>query len=257
MKTLDNITAKLKKWHLLTEIPQCAANSSTRHNRVIKPDNKTKQASIQQSSNPLLTGMSPVLIKLMWDILVYPYSSVSIRIRRLGISARAYEQAKNKGCEKGFIIQSRAGQTTYLIATKKSFEAFNMPYPYKRAVSVEHSYYVGLGVFLLSKDPSNRDVQAEMPLGSSGAASDIVTVGHNSTRSGYEVTLTTTNVLSNATKYEHTDFVAIYFLCRDYKLKEAVRACCREGGLSPDLIARLEYTHVSALLRRQRKLSQY
>jgi hypothetical protein len=132
-----------------------------------------------------------------------------------------------------------------------------MPSPYERCVSIEHSFYVGLGCFLLEKDPACKGVQAEAKLGSTGSTSDIVTTAHNGLRQAYEVTLNTTNVLANASKYENTDFQEIIFLCRDFKLKEAVKACCREGGLNPNLLARLGYMHFSQLLRRQRKLSLY
>jgi hypothetical protein len=132
-----------------------------------------------------------------------------------------------------------------------------MPCPYKRDVSVEHSYYVQWTRFLLGKDPAYKSVLTEVKCGSSSSTSDVVAIAHNGTRTAFEVTLNTTNCLANASKYENTDFVKIVFLCRDYKLREAVKACCREGGLNPDLLARLDYMQFSTLLRRQRKLSLY
>jgi hypothetical protein len=67
----------------------------------------------------------------------------------------------------------------------------------------------------------------------------------------------TGNVLPNAAKDAKTDFVQIVFLCRDYRLREAVKACCREGGLDPELLAKLAFMQFSSLLARQRKLSLY
>jgi len=247
----------IKPWHPLTEIPERSESNSAKSTTIVKARADTDKSAIDQPLHPSLHRVSSVLKKLLWDILVYQYSSVSVRIRRLGVSCSAFENAKHEGCEKGFIIESSNGQTTYLIPTEKTFEVFGMPCPYKRNVSIDHSFRVGLGCFLLDKDPRYKSVQPEVKLGSSGSTSDIVTIAHDGTREAWEVTLSTTNILSNATKYENTAFAKIVFLCRDYKLKEAVKACCRESGLNPDLLARLEYTHFSALLRRQRKLSLY
>jgi len=247
----------VKKWHLLTERPGRDSANSDKNCPVSKAIPTGGKSPCDQAIHPCLEGASAVLMKLLWDILVYLYSSVSIRIRRLGISARAFEKAKIEGCEKEFFIESSAGQTIYLVPTRKTFETFNMPYPYKRDVSLEHSYYLLWGCFILEKDPRYKSVQPEVKRGDSGSTSDIVTVAHDGTRETWEVTLSTTNVLANASKYDNTNFARIVFLCRDYKLKEAVKACCREGGLNPDLLAKLEYMQFSTLLRRQRKLSLY
>lgn len=250
------ILTKPKKWHSLTEIPK-QDEVSVINNTIVKPSTDSKDLSNQQPPNALLIGVSAVLIKLLWDILVYPYSSVSVRIKRLGISARAYEHAKHEGLEKEFFIESSAGQTKYLIPTLKTFETFNMPCHYESNKFIEHGFYKGWGRFMLGQDPRNKSVHLEVKVGNKGSASDIVTVTHDGTRQAWEITLTTTNILSNASKYENTDFARINFLCRDYKLKQAVKACCRESGLNPDLLARLEYMHFSQLLQRQRKLSLY
>jgi hypothetical protein len=253
----ENILSNIKNWHLLTEIPKCDETNSAVDIAIIKSGKGIEKTPVQQSSNPLLTGVSDVLIKLLWDILVYLYSSVNVRIKRLGISARAYEQAKIEGCEKGFITESSAGSTIYLVPPEKTFQAFNMPCPYDRNVSTEHSFFVGLNSFLLSKNACFKNVYPEHKRGKQGRTSDIVTVAHDGTMEAYEVTLNTTNVLANAAKYENTSFVRIIFLCRNYKLREAVKACCREGGLDPNLLAKIDYMHFSQLLRRQRKMSLY
>ena len=247
---------KPKEWHSLTEIPE-------RHEVRLDPpagpvtNDGNNEDTVHQARHPLLAGASPALMKLLWDILVYPFGSVSVRIKRLGISARSFESAKHEGCEKGLFFESSAGATTYLIPNRIAFEAFGMPCPYERDVSVEHSFYVQWSRFLLSKDPAYKSVLTEVKCGSSSSTSDVVAVAHNGTRTAFEVTLNTTNVLANASKYDNTDFVKIAFLCRKYDLREAVKACCREGGLNPDLLAKLEYIQFSTLLRRQRKLSLY
>lgn len=247
---------KPKKWHLLTEIQYHHEESSAQTAGVAKAEANNKDIS-HQVRHPLLSGLSIVLIKLLWDIMVYPFSSVSIRIKRIDTSARKCVNAEREGCEKGLIFESFAGATKYLIPNPITFEAFGMPCPYKRDVSIEHSYYVQWSRFMLSKDPAYKSVLTEVKCGSSSSTSDVITVAHNGTRTAFEVTLNTTNILANTSKYDKTDFIRIVFLCRDYKLREAVKACCREGGLNPDLLAKLDYMQFSTLLRRQRKLSLY
>jgi hypothetical protein len=124
-------------------------------------------------------------------------------------------------------------------------------------VSVEHAFYVGALCFLLKQSSHFRSVLPEAKIGSTSATADAITVGHNGERQAWEVTLSTTNLLSQAAKFRATDIVKITFVCRHYKLSDAVKACCREGGLDLDLLGRLDYTHWSALLRQQRNLYRY
>lgn len=241
-------------WHNLADIPAQPAKVVVTHS---SSNNQTEPADIKSAANLALAGVSVNTRKLVWDCVCYPYHSISSRIKRLSISGRAFENAKHEGCEKGLLIESSAGQTVYLIPTEKTFQVYGEFSPYKRNVSTEHAFYVGLGVWLLAKDPQNKSVRPEVPIGKSGASSDIVMVAHNGTLNGWEVTLSTTNLLSNATKYANTSFAKIFFLCRNWKLQEAVKAFFRESGLDPELLAKLEFTHFSALLHRQRKLYSF
>jgi hypothetical protein len=253
----NNIWANIKDWRPLTELPERDKPVVT-ENSVVDNDGTVVAADrVNQMLPPTLQGLSTVLIKLLWDILVYLYSSVSVRIKRLGVSVRSYEPAKLEGLEKGFFIESAAGQTIYLIPTTKAFEAFGMPCPFRQGDLLEHSFYVCWATFLLEKNPRYKSAQTEVKRGDSGSTSDVVTIAHDGTREAYEITLNTTNILANAAKYGNTDFVRIVFLCRNYKLREAVKACCREGGLNPDLLAKLDYMQFSQLLQRQRKLNRY
>ena len=253
----NNIWASIKDWHPLTELPQHNKLAVTEKNVTDNTGSTIATAGANQAASPALQGLNPVLVKLLWDIVCYLYCTVSVRIKRLGISGRAYVRAKVEGYENKLIFESTAGQVIYLIPYPVTFEAFNMPCPYDNKDHIEHSYYVGCGCFLLSKNPRFKSVHPGLKRGNSGAASDIVSVAHDGTREAWEVTLSTTNILANASKYENTDFARIIFLCRNYKLREAVKACCREGGLNPDLLAKLDYMHFSQLLRQQRKLSTY
>lgn len=251
-RSSENIASfHIESWHSLLDAPAPPPTARAKE----APSAEASGADTTHDCPPALLGVSPDLTKLLYDTLVYPYAGVRVRIKRLNMSARAFEKAKLEGSEKGFFLESAAGAITCLIPLAKTFEAFGFPYPYRRDVSHEHSYFVGWGQHLLQEDPANKKVYTELKVGNSSCTSDIVTVGHDSTRRAYEVTLSTGNVLSNATKYTKTDFVQIVFLCRDYQLREAVRACCREGGLDADLLAKLEFMQFSTLANRQRRLS--
>jgi len=246
----------LERWHPLTDLPGPRPMAAAKQQA--KPAGPTTPASgteKQSHNHPLLTGVSPDLVRLLYDILVYLYVGVRVRIQRLNMSVRSFEKAKLEGCEKGFILESTAGATTCLIPLPKTFDLLGFQCPYKRDVSHEHSYYVGWGVDLLQQDPATKKVHTELNLGESNCTSDIVTVAHDGVRRAYEVTLSVGNCLSNAVKYAHTDFAQIVFLCRDYKLRQAAKACCREGGLGASLWAKLEFIQFSTLARRQHKTS--
>lgn len=243
----NDIFNNIQPWQPLTEIPQPVQ-------RVINEKSEDKSV---QSQQIIMPAIGPELKKILLDLAPYPYSSISTRIKRLNMSGSAFEKGKLEGLEKGLFIESANGQTNYLILTEKGYEFLDMPCPYYRNVSTEHSFRVNMLCFLLKIDPAVRSVHPELKLGDSGHTSDAVSVNHNGSRTAWEITLSTSNILSNASKYERTDFVKIIFLCRDFKLKEAVRASFRESGLNPDLLARIDYMHFSQLLGRQRKLYQY
>ena len=201
--------------------------------------------------HPHLAGASPRLTRLCYDLIAYPYGSVKTIITRLRISARAFEKEMLDGCQRGLILKSCAGASTYLIPMPKVFEAFGFPCPYD-LTSVEHSYYLGWNGFYLSQDPAIKTVYSELKIRNAGHTSDLVTLGYNGTRWAYEVTLSPGNCLSNCTKYADTDFDRIVFICRDHKLRDAVKASCCSAGLDPQLLAKLDFWHFGKLLRRPR-----
>jgi len=257
-KNIQKIVKNIKPWHPLTEIP--TPRDSVHSKDAVKSTPNSQTMDLTQNGLPpssYLQDLSPEVKKLLWDSVSYPYSSTSVRIKRLTLSGRAFEKAKHQALEKGLLIQSSAGSTNYLIASENCYKLFDMPCPYKRNISLEHSFYVALNCFLLSKNPALKSVTSEVKYGSSSCTSDIVTVSHDGTRCAYEITLSTSNILSNATKYQNSGFAKIIFLCRNFKLKEAVKANFRESGLDPELLSKIEFDHFSNLLNRQRKLWKY
>ena len=122
---------------------------------------------------------------------------------------------------------------------------------------IEHSYYLGNTRFLLQKNPQLKSVRTEVPIGTSGSTSDIVTISKSGIMIAYEVTLSTGNIMANAAKYENTAYANIVWLCRDDKVRQAVKASLRESGLPADLLARFKYTHFGAFPQRQEKMNPY
>jgi hypothetical protein len=217
----------------------------------------TEPTSVPPADHAGITGEAPDVQKVVYDCVYRPFDAVSARIKRLGISGRAFEQAKRAAISTAWIIESAAGQTLYLVATEKAFGVFGMPCPYAgRRVSLEHSFYGSLTEFLLRKDSRYRSVRCEVPIGNQGATSDVLAIAHDGLLEAWEICLTTNHVLSNITKYEKTAH-RIVLLARTYELSMAIKGMVKGSGLDSELIARVEHVHVSQLLRRSRKLSQY
>lgn len=238
----------IKPWHPLTEIPEQQDKG---------PAPATENPPVVDNNIPVpqpLPGISATAMQLLWDILCYLFSAITVRIKRLSVSVRAFEKAKHELCEKGLIMESSAGQTTYLIPKREVFQLFSMPCPYKRNVSTIHSFYVLLNCFLLKKDPRYKTVIPEYKIGDRGCTADIGILCHDGTREAAEITLSTSDVLCNALKYDFTPVVSVTFICRDYSLRRGVEATFRESGLSAALLAKLECVQCSTILNRYRKM---
>jgi hypothetical protein len=200
-----------------------------------------------------ITHEPPDVQKVVYDCVCRPFDTVSARIKRLGISGRAFEQAKRAAVSAGWIIESLAGQTLYLIATEKAFAAFGMPCPYaRRRVSLQHSFYGSLTESLLRENSRYRSVQCEVPVGNQGATSDVLAITRDGLLEAWEVCLTSKHALSNIAKYKTTSH-RIVLLARTYEISMALKGMVKASGLEPELIARVEHLHVSQLLRRSRK----
>jgi len=245
----------IEPWRHLADLPLAVTSRPT--GQVATGAVPTEARPSTPAGPTSIAQATPDVQRLVYDCVYYPFDSVSARLKRLCTSARAFEQAKRSGVSAGWIVESAAGQTLYLIATEKAFEAFGMPCPYAgRRVSLIHSFYGSLLTFLLRKDWRYRSVQPEVPLGKEGATSDVLAITRDGILEAWEVCLTTTHVVQNILKYNNTAH-RIVLLARTYELAMAIRGLVKGAGLDPELVARIEYVHVSQLLRRTRKLSQY
>lgn len=112
-------------------------------------------------------------------------------------------------------------------------------------------------MFLLQKDPRYKTVKAEVPIGVKGATADAVATAYDGTIHAWELTISSSNIISNAMKYQNTAFASITFLCRDFQLQEAVKSFLLNSQIDSDVLSKINCMHIGALLMRQRKLSAY
>jgi hypothetical protein len=62
----------------------------------------------------------------------------------------------------------------------------------------------------------------------------------------YEITISTSNLLSNATKLQDTAYEKIVWLCKDAVTAKAVRSYFNKSSALPsDLLSKFEYLHFS------------
>lgn len=218
-------------WHSLTEIPQKETEQVLVSPETIKNERP---------------NLKSLVDKLVWDCISYPFDKVRGRIERLGLSVRIYEAIKNTAIQDGYLLHSMSGKSVYLIATLKAYDGFNFPCPYARNASVEHSFYVQLAAHILKQDVTLPKVQVETPIGSKGATIDVTTVDKSGNMAAYEITLSTSNLLSNASKLQETSYRRIVWLCRDAATAKAVRSYFNKSSALPsDLLSRFEYLHFS------------
>jgi hypothetical protein len=245
---------EIQPWHHLLEIPSKKADFAKKLDGVETEDGKKP---ILNSALNKASFNNHQTHRLIFDSVCYPFHSATARIKRLRLSGRDFENAKLEACEKGYLISSYAGSTLYLIPTQKAFDMFEMECPFKRTTSLEHAFYVCLGKFLLENDVRIKSVKAEVPIGNTGSAADIVTFANNGQMESWEVCLGTNYILANITKYKNTAFSKITLLSKDWELSQAIQKLIKFSGLETELLEKLEYTHFSKLLSLQRKLSRY
>jgi len=206
------------------------------------PEFSNKEKPVSQEQQPKLKSVSD---KLVLDCINYPHDNVSAHIERLFTSIGVYDSAKAQATQEGYLLESSAGKSLYLIPTKKAYEKFQQENPYERCASIEHSFYVGWTVHHLRKRPHLSKVQAETPIGTKGATIDVTTTDKSGVMTAYEITLSTSNLLSNALKLQDTAYHKIVWLCRNQKSSTAVRTYFNKARIPSELRDKFEYTFFS------------
>jgi hypothetical protein len=189
--------------------------------------------------------------RLVLDCLHYPFSKASEHASRLG-SVREYDSAKLQATQAGLLISSQCGQRLYLIPSQAAYDKFKIVNPYKRAASIEHAFYVRLAEDMLKR--SGFTVKTETPIGAKGATIDLTVSDKSGNMTAIELTLSTSNLSSNASKLQDSSYQTIVWLCRDADTVKAVRGYFNKCKLLPgELIARFEYIHLSKWIREMEK----
>jgi hypothetical protein len=227
-------------WHSLTEIPRQSENNDTIQS--VTDNNITNTQTIQNipDSSPVKGSVDKVTL----DCIHYPFEKARDHAKKMD-SFREYDAAKREAVQNGLLIESKCGKTLYLIATQKAYNTFNIINPYKRATSIEHAFYVQLAADILRKRP-DLAVKTETPVGNKGATIDLTATDKSGNPAAYEITLSTSNLSSNASKLQASAYQTIIWLCRDADTAKAVKSYFnKSAALPPDLISKFEYEFFS------------
>lgn len=238
--TTDNPTRPsmdITLWHSLTELP-CKAED----NQVAGSSDAEQSIENPATGDDIKTSSS--VDKLLLDCIHYPFDKAKDHAQRMD-SFREYEAAKTEAVQNGLLIASQCGKPIYLIATQKAYDKFNVINPYKRATSIEHAFYVRLAAGILKK-VSGLSVHTETPIGKKGATIDMTCSDKSGNITAYEITLSTSNLSSNASKLQDTAYEKIVWLCRDADTTKSVKAYFNKStSLPSELVLKFEYIHFS------------
>lgn len=205
------------------------------------------------SANTQQQGLIPADAKpLAYDISSLLDSTYRQRGRRLNLSMRQLSKAKEELVSKELAIEVWIGKTLFLAPTEKLYKHLELLSPYKRNVSIEHSFLTLVAKSLIEADSAVQKMGIEVPIGDSGSTVDLVAYLKNGQRQAYEITLSSSNVSQNAAKLRNKGFSKITFICRDDQLKQSVSKILRDAGFEPDFFSTIECTIFSALMRKRK-----
>lgn len=228
-------------WHSLTEIPQQAVVETTKPSA---PSSDPQHIEPTQSDALISSNSSKVSTstdKLVIDCIHYPFDKARDHAQKMD-SFREYDAAKTEAVQNGLLISSQCGKALYLIPTQIAYDKFGVINPYQRATSVEHAFYVSMAAHYLKQ--LGLKVQIETPVGSKGATIDVTTVDKSGNMTAYEITFSTSNLSSNASKLQDTAYKNIIWLYRDADTAKAVMGYFNKlRSLPLELIAKFKYIH--------------
>lgn len=203
---------------------------------------KEKSVATKQPTSRFNSNMD----KLVYDCIYNPYVKASEHAKKFP-SIREYDTAKIKALQDGYLVASQAGKSIFLIPTNKGYKHFNIENPYERAVSPEHSYYVNFTANILKE--RGLSVKTETPIGSKGATIDVTATDKSGNQIAVEISLSTSNLLSNATKLQDAvAYMKIIWLCKDAATSKAVRSYfnTKADVLPKELLDKFSYEHLSS-----------
>jgi len=229
-------------WHSLTEIPQRPIIKVTIPPTPVS-ESQSPMAAVKNIPNSSDTSkVKSSVDKLVLDCIHCPCDKARDHAEKMD-SFREYDTAKTEAMQNGLLIASQCGKSLYLIPTQNAYDKFGIINPYDRSTSIEHAFYVQLAAHTLKYNTSLK-IQTETPIGSKGATIDVTTVDKSGNMAAYEITLSTSNLLSNAAKLQDTTYAKIVWLCRDAATANAVKAYFhKSASLTPEFLTKFEYIH--------------
>ena len=189
---------------------------------------------------------------LAFDIVNCFDSTYRRRSKRLKLSMRKLDKAKEELISKELAMEVWIGKTLFLAPTHKLYQLLGLDTPYKRNVSIEHSFLTMVARGLIEEDRAVQKTAVEVAIGDTGSTVDLVAYLKNGQRQAYEITLSTSNIGQNAAKLHDKGFSKITFICRDDQLRQAVSKMLCDAGFEPDFFSHIECTIFSALMRNRK-----
>jgi len=165
---------------------------------------------------------------LAYDIATLLDSTYRQRGQRLKFSMRQLGKAKEELISEELAIEIWIGKTLFLAPTEKLYKHLGLLSPYKRNVSIEHSFLTLVAQSLIEADPAIQKT----------------------------VTLSSSNVSQNAAKLCNKGFSKITFICRDDQLRQSVSKILRDDDFEPDFFSIIECTIFSVLMRNRKTLDR-
>ncbi|MCF7955171.1 MAG: hypothetical protein K9M75_05160 [Phycisphaerae bacterium] len=197
--------------------------------------------------------LTPDATALAYDI-IHTFASVyKERGGRLGFSVRRLSKAKEELIENQLAMEIWSGKALFLAPTERLYSHLKMLSPYKRNVSLEHSFRSLLTEQLIKGYLHIHKTGIEVPVGTTGSTVDLVAYLKNGGRWAYEITLSSSNVTENAAKLRNKGFSKIIFVCRDDQLRRSVQTILRDAGFEPDFFATIECTIFSVLMKKHKR----
>jgi len=242
-------TIDIVPWHSLSEMPQRVIANDSRPASFTEEIKNCNAGHTEASNLPDSSKVQSSIDKLVLDCIHYPFSKARDHAQRMD-SFREYDTAKTEAVQNGLLIASKCGKSLYLIPTQIAYDKFGITNPYRRATSIEHAFYVLLAANAL-KTISGLTVNIETPIGSKGAAIDVTAADKSGNMTAYEVTLSTSNLSSNASKLQNTAYKKIVWLCRDADTAKAVKAYFNKSTFLPsELVSKFEYVHFGKFVKK-------
>jgi hypothetical protein len=177
--------------------------------------------------------------------LYIPYKQRGLQLK---FSMRRLEKAKEGLISKELAKEVWIGRNLFLAPTEKLYQHLSIASPYKRNISVEHSFSVLFAQWCVEEDPLVHKTAIEFPIDGSGRTGDLITYLKNGDRHIYEITLNSSNVASNAAKLKGKSFSRIFFVCRDHNIRKSVKTIIDDAGFEPDFYSTIECMLFSDLI---------